>query len=866
MYHPHPSAAHSRHRVPSSDDSNQLPSIGSMSLPAPLRSQPFPDYRAGPSSFPSAPSPSPPSHHLFPSDHHLQQDLEPHPSSWSRLQYALGPSVGPQQDRVHIHRFTSQHPYHHADETRAAMPSLMPDRTQYAAAEQFDPMLMITQDTNYMPSQHPATEPPPAPSYPSHPSHHSIHTPTQTQLQAASVDEAPHTARPKKSRRAKPRIDLAPDQPLTTQGRPRARVYVACVQCRTRKIRCDGAKPACHNCVHRTKADDECSYDAAPKRRGPDKVPGARQRVAREARGEGSALDAGTNVAGVRRRRRRGDEDTTHGSSRAISEDASGVDEGFSSSTTPLALPSLRSPSFVLDSQLSATPPYADEASSSSMPISVSNMHHGLTSTPSTLNPGFGSPGIKLIILMGYLLTLSCPPRLKGLNDAHVYGGIDVAVGVRPPLSPLLQLPALPGSAGGNNRFVHGFVQPLHQVEERSEHSEEVATLTAEPSLEFTRKTWWDSLLAVYGGFNSHTHVQTSTQRHQAGLHITSDLRFLLRTSSYWFSFINVPLFLSAVMNAEKRERMQPSLVYATLAIATLLQSSDVEMGRAGREKALKLRDAAQGALEASLCVRWVDEELAQAAWLLAFFEICPHPHHSSDRSASSMFMLDTIIQTLSLTHLDMEHPAVTRFGPKTVPVVPAALCGSSPSSTQSWASDTGMSEFTTFASQYYAPDTARAYPVCGCEIRKETCRRLCWNSMMLAAGFTSYMDAAKRHMPELFIGKPANMMLLFPGEALVPPTTHSSYSPKDTIWALNYRTVLLWHGCLQMRNNADSNEAERARYGINAWLEADALERALNSHTCGLERTYLYQGREYLFNVRFTISNEFQKYIPIAT
>jgi hypothetical protein len=35
---------------------------------------------------------------------------------------------------------------------------------------------------------------------------------------------------PRKARREKPRIELAPDQPPTTQGRPRARVFVACLQ------------------------------------------------------------------------------------------------------------------------------------------------------------------------------------------------------------------------------------------------------------------------------------------------------------------------------------------------------------------------------------------------------------------------------------------------------------------------------------------------------------------------------------------------------------------------------------------------------------------------------------------------------------
>lgn len=51
---------------------------------------------------------------------------------------------------------------------------------------------------------------------------------------------------------------------------------------RSRKIRCDGAKPVCHNCHTRPptgSAMGECNYDPAPKRRGPDKVQGARTRT-----------------------------------------------------------------------------------------------------------------------------------------------------------------------------------------------------------------------------------------------------------------------------------------------------------------------------------------------------------------------------------------------------------------------------------------------------------------------------------------------------------------------------------------------------------------------------------------------------------
>jgi hypothetical protein len=108
----------------------------------------------------------------------------------------------------------------------------------------------------------------------------------------------------KKRNKVREHVPLSLDQPLTTQGKERIRVYLACVQwsvvsllypsletishhqprpsnfmhiSRNRKIRCDGAKPACEVCSKR--GVSECSYDTAPKRRGPDRAPGARQRV-----------------------------------------------------------------------------------------------------------------------------------------------------------------------------------------------------------------------------------------------------------------------------------------------------------------------------------------------------------------------------------------------------------------------------------------------------------------------------------------------------------------------------------------------------------------------------------------------------------
>lgn len=73
-------------------------------------------------------------------------------------------------------------------------------------------------------------------------------------------------------------------------------------------------------------------------------------------------------------------------------------------------------------------------------------------------------------------------------------------------------------------------------------------------------------------------------------------------------------------------------------------------------------------------------------------------------------------------------------------------------------------------------------------------------------------------------------------------------HSGKDTIGSLNYRTMLLWHSCLRMRHDPTVSKAEIARFALDAWLEADVLEAALDSHGCDLERAFLFQGREYLF------------------
>ena len=145
-------------------------------------------------------------------------------------------------------------------------------------------------------------------------------------------------------------------------------------------------------------------------------------------------------------------------------------------------------------------------------------------------------------------------------------------------------------------------------------------TIVPGPSLSFTRQTWWDSLLALYatsGDPLEHSSLTlTSTQREAASNHILYDIKFLFRVTPYLFCFFNVPRFFSLFSDRARRLELQPSYILAMLAVATFLQSSETGLGTEGRNKALRLREEAQSALDASLNAGRLDHDLAKAAWV----------------------------------------------------------------------------------------------------------------------------------------------------------------------------------------------------------------------------------------------------------
>ncbi|KZS98636.1 hypothetical protein SISNIDRAFT_472465 [Sistotremastrum niveocremeum HHB9708] len=292
---------------------------------------------------------------------------------------------------------------------------------------------------------------------------------------------------------------------------------------------------------------------------------------------------------------------------------------------------------------------------------------------------------------------------------------------------------------------------------------------------------------------------------------------------------------------------MQPSLVLAGLALATLMRSSEIGLGQSGRLQALELRNAAQASLQSSYESGWIDTTLAQAALILALFEASAHPDHTAERAATSLLYLDWIIKRLNLTRLDEHDPETSTFTQTAVPVVPRqspipgqANCGCTPS----YRLPSG--DISTSPIWNCAPDWDPRWSLA--DVRREESRRLCWSALTLVAAHTADCAAFGRKPLDLELIKPSNYALLFPGEILSRTQPAPLHPPKESVWALYSRSMLLWISCIE-QSRAETSDGEKAEFAMQAWMEASVIEDALNFHACHIEQASLFVGRDYIFN-----------------
>ncbi|KIM76126.1 hypothetical protein PILCRDRAFT_98790 [Piloderma croceum F 1598] len=363
----------------------------------------------------------------------------------------------------------------------------------------------------------------------------------------------------------------------------------------------------------------------------------------------------------------------------------------------------------------------------------------------------------------------------------------------------------------------------------------------ASPSLEYSRKPWFESLLDTY-----------SPTRKES-------------TSGYWLSFINVDAFMRTLFNPEEQLRMQPALVYAGLALATLMKSSELELGAAGRTRAVWLRDAAQTNLEQSLANQWIDLPLAEAALMLALFESSAHPQYHPSRAAASINYLDSIIRRLQLTVVDNNDPDVSSFKPHHVPSVKSRSSSGSKDSPQK-CSCIPLPPNANLPADHYSSTWSYAPPWddnwTPHEAYKEECRRLCWSALTIVAGYSSQLAAFDKEPSQFFLTDPGNYALLFPGEVSDRSNHRSGQSPKDSVWALYCRSMLLWSFSTRLSNDSITDNI-KAEYAYEVWGETQSIQDALDAHVCNLDTALLYMCREYLYNTRVTVTRTLRRFVP---
>ncbi|KAI0645408.1 hypothetical protein C8Q79DRAFT_964451 [Trametes meyenii] len=695
-------------------------------------------------------------------------------------------------------------------------------------------------------------------------------------------------------KRVRPKIALAPGQPPTARGNDRIRVYVACHECRARKIRCDGAKPMCVQCQKRPSESGACTYDAAPNRRGHDR------------RGRGTSRATPGAKAGKRRRT-------------VVAEPSLAL--STSENTTE------SHPLSDIDEPIPHSPP--NEASSSEQAeVEAEDDFFDFQ-----------------------------------LDDVFEYDPFAFD-----PDNPELFLAPISHSAS-----------PSSSAQEQ-EQAKEDEPIPSRPSVQFARETWWEALLTFYSSDGDPGSVisLTAEQRSGALRLIVNDLRALFHSSASWMSFIHLPRFFETLLNPIRRAEMQPSLLLAALALGTLTQSSEIEKGEKGRRRALQLLDMAHGALQSSLATGWVDIGLAQAGWMVMYFELNSHPLQSWPRSNSAMTLLDSLVRLFSLTTLDSN---VARLeGPGSPPLISSrqgfapqpiasisdvtmpgqnvsgfadsvnSLSGASFSAPQLGTGPMGLPQYGAqnhflpqpnphafdpqVQNSFYASNVPLRHPIyphvfpspttpiaggyhphphahtaqpaqptheeqtCDCarfslgenwpsvrqlapswastlmwpvglseaEFRKEECRRLVWGSVAMVANLNAYASLSPQgisHTGKLFVKESESFSLLTPTEMLVRSGTAIA---ADDVWSLSLRSMLLLHSCLRVRASSTMSGAQRAEFAVRAWLEIDDLERRLSRHKCGMASNFGFQSTEMLFSLRICVSYEFQRFIPQIT
>jgi hypothetical protein len=129
---------------------------------------------------------------------------------------------------------------------------------------------------------------------------------------------------------------------------------------------------------------------------------------------------------------------------------------------------------------------------------------------------------------------------------------------------------------------------------------------------------------------------------------------------------------------------------------------------------------------------------------VLAFFETCVHPLHSSTRCRSAILLVDALIQSLSLTHIGASDQRASIFPAGQLALLPLSDASSDPSAYPCNCDALSSLEL---------PETQTV-----AEIRREEARRMVWAAMMAHTVYTATEAEFHQGFLPLFITEPFNV------------------------------------------------------------------------------------------------------------
>ncbi|KAG8875594.1 hypothetical protein FRB98_007719 [Tulasnella sp. 332] len=615
--------------------------------------------------------------------------------------------------------------------------------------------------------------------------------------------------------------------PRPPQPPPEPRM-LACIPCRTKKQLCDRRKPSCSSCI---KKGRDCSYTGRKPRITIDDLEDALQRLERKYATclEAAEAEAQERALGPSSKSAKRASAPKNGSSASSSSSEDGGCRPFSGNPFWLSVPHCDLPygGYHFDeSFLGVTSAFAKIPSFKPKVASA-------LSFLSAFSPFRRPPHPTRI----FTPVIRIAPPIHPSNSSIGSGSCKKGNSQRIEVDKADSAPIKRRRVGSSLEYTVGGQSSEPITADNGTFSAPVlpyqGTYTASynkiacgPTLHFYRSTWWDCLLCTYN-----TWSDASTPRLDVNVEISRDVYIFFKAAPLYLYFIHVPMFFDQFYHPGRRMDIQPALVLSILAYAKMLQANHGARGDESlREEerawmqSVVVRDLAQAAFEASYNAGWVDLQLAQAAYILALFEMSPHRESSSYRMQSSTALLDSVIHAMNLTSIDAANPRVSTFTTDGRPVPnpaanrnlpPGYICGVPTPSTASippeLASPSKAVESVVASSLWRHPledsslhrhgsssssSSSWCRTTCPCDklslsstpemmvstpswkftpkwakdgtqgvIQREEARRLVWNSVIMVGCHANARRAVGLSQLDLHINKPENFAVLFPGE-----------------------------------------------------------------------------------------------------